>query len=103
VVASLSESIIGLDFGEDGLLYGTTVPDIFVGGPSRLVTINTETGAINDIGAVGFNTVTGIVFEPDPIKTPVVPVPPTFILGLVGIASMLGYCWLRQRKVGLSQ
>ena len=64
-IAFLSQFVAGLDFAPDGTLFGTTMSDIgFAGGASRLVTINTSTGAITDIGPIGFDNVWGIVFVP---------------------------------------
>lgn len=66
-IAFLSEWVAGLDFSDDGRLFGTTMSSIgAAGGASRLVTINTTNGAITDIGAVGFSNVWGIVFVSKP-------------------------------------
>ena len=70
-IAFLSEWVAGLDFSDDGRLFGTTMSSIAAaGGASRLVTINTTNGAITDIGAVGYSNVWGIVFfsMPQPVS-----------------------------------
>jgi hypothetical protein len=76
-VGTLSMAVVGLDFADDGTLYGVTIPDIQNGGPSRLVTVNPANGAIHDIGPIGLNTIQAIGFA-------AVPEPTAFVLlGLV--------------------
>jgi hypothetical protein len=66
-IGTLSMAVVGLDYAADGTLYGVTIPDIQVGGPSRLVTVDPASGAIQDIGAIGFNTIQAIAFAaPEP-------------------------------------
>lgn len=55
-IGNLSTAIVGLDFAPDGTLFGVTIPDIQNGGPSRLVSVNPNTGTIQDIGPIGFDT-----------------------------------------------
>jgi hypothetical protein len=61
-IGPLSAAVVGMDFAADGTLYGVTIPDIQVGGPSRLVTVDPASGAIQDIGPIGFNTIQAIAF-----------------------------------------
>jgi len=65
-IGPLSMAVVGLDFAADGTLFGVTIPDIQNGGPSRLVTVNPTSGAIQDIGPIGFNTIQAIAFVPEP-------------------------------------
>ncbi len=65
-IGTLSMAVVGLDYAADGTLYGVTIPDIQNGGPSRLVTVNPTSGAIQDIGPIGFNTIQAIAFVPEP-------------------------------------
>lgn len=76
-------AVVGLDFAADGTLYGVTIPDIQVGGPSRLVTVNPASGAIQDIGPIGFNTIQAIAF---------VPVPEPNGLALLGFGALCALC-----------
>ncbi|MDZ4820871.1 MAG: PEP-CTERM sorting domain-containing protein [Planctomycetota bacterium] len=79
-IGTLSMAVVGLDFASDGTLYGVTIPDIQVGGPSRLVTIDPASGAIQDIGPIGFDTIQAIAFVPEPA---------TSVMFAVGAGSLL--------------
>jgi hypothetical protein len=65
-IGPLSMAVVGLDFALNGTLFGVTIPDIQNGGPSRLVTVNPTSGAIQDIGPIGFDTIQAIAFVPEP-------------------------------------
>lgn len=65
-IGSLSMAVVGMDFAVDQTLFGVTIPDIQIGGPSRLVRINPASGAIQDIGPIGFDTIQAIAFAPEP-------------------------------------
>ena len=65
-IGTLSMAVVGLDFALNGTLYGVTIPDIQNGGASRLVTVDPTSGAIQDIGPIGFNTIQAIAFVPEP-------------------------------------
>jgi hypothetical protein len=64
-IGTLSKAVVGLDYAADGTLYGLTIPDIQNGGPSRLVTVDPMSGAIQHIGPIGFNTIQAIAFVPE--------------------------------------
>ena len=76
-------AVVGLDFAANGTLYGVTIPDIQVGGPSRLVTVDPASGAIQDIGPIGFDTIQAIAF---------VPVPEPNGLALLGFGALCVLC-----------
>jgi hypothetical protein len=89
-IGPLSMAVVGLDYAADGTLFGVTIPDIQAGGPSRLVTVNPASGAIIDIGPIGFNTIQAIAF---------VPVPEPGGLALLGLGTLGVLC----RRFGLAR
>jgi hypothetical protein len=69
-------------------LYGSDL------GTNQLITINTATGAGTAAGALGFNGVVGLAFDPD---ATVIPEPSTWLAMGAGLAVLLR---LRQRARG---
>ncbi len=65
-LSPLGPYILGMTFAPDGTLYGTIVPTHF-GGPTTLVRIDPTTGAIFEIGPVGYDLVDGLAWVvPEP-------------------------------------
>ncbi len=61
--------LCGLDFAPDGTLYASTFPTHF-GGASELIKIDPVTGAITDIGPIGFNNVDGLYYVSTAVPEP---------------------------------
>jgi len=68
VVAHLGVAVIALEFTSDGLLWGTTIPDIFSGGPSDFVQIDPDNGSLLTIGPTGVNSIAGLAVVEGPAK-----------------------------------
>ena len=60
-VAEIQQRVIALAFDSSGVLYGATIPS-GMGGPSNLVRIDHETGAVTEIGPTGYSNMSGLAF-----------------------------------------
>ena len=84
--------LCGLDFSPDGTLYATTFPTHF-SGESHLVTIDPMTGAVTEIGDIGFQGIDGIIY----VRT--VPEPASLGLVACGIVVFGVARWCRSRSM----
>jgi MinD superfamily P-loop ATPase len=83
-------SINAMAFNSSGTLFGVNVNISDAARPTDLVTINTTTGVVSDVGA-SVNTLDAIVF------VTVVPEPSTYALFGIGLL-VLAVCGLRRRS-----